>query len=209
VKTLTSCLGALVSYFVNWPLETDYLKPRLQFGKAWTETSFAIPLERCLHPVTGDPVTYAGRYDMLAERDGVLFLVDDKTASQLGARWRDQWELRSQFTGYVWSCRTYDIPVAGVITRGTSILKEKFGHEEAITYRSPWLVDRWLDTVHSIFERMVKAWHEGKWVYDLDSACTMYGKCPYMQLCGVEDPEPWIQSEYVVERWNPLAQREG
>ena len=40
---------------------------------------------------------------MIVELNNGLFIEDDKTASQLGSKWANQWEMRSQFSGYTWA----------------------------------------------------------------------------------------------------------
>ena len=100
-KNYERLIGALVEYFEQYPLSSDIIKPfRLANGKSAVEFTFAIPLPNVKHPETGDPILYGGRFDMLAERAGVLFVEDDKTASQLGSQWMRNWTLDAQFTGY-------------------------------------------------------------------------------------------------------------
>ena len=60
-----------------------------------------------------------------------------KRQRQLGDSWARQWELRGQFTGYCWAAREAGIDVNGVLVRGVSILKTKYGSAQAITNREP------------------------------------------------------------------------
>jgi len=102
VKNADNLLGAFGYYFNAFPLDSDPLKPwSLSNGTPAVEFSFALPVASgLLHPQTHDPLLYTGRFDMLASLDGIPFVVDDKTTSQLGFSWSKQWDLRGQLTGY-------------------------------------------------------------------------------------------------------------
>ena len=66
-KSLERTAGALEFYFESYPLGVDAAIP-LQFpdGRSGIEFSFAQPLP-IPHPITGDPILYTGRADMIAE----------------------------------------------------------------------------------------------------------------------------------------------
>jgi hypothetical protein len=204
-KTATRMAEALVSYFQQYPLETDYLKPFITpNGQPAIEFTFAGEIPGVQHPVTGNPLLYGGRFDMLAVKDGVLFVDDEKTTSQLGATWAGQWELSSQFTGYCWGAKQHGFPVAGAIIRGISILKNNFGHAQAITYRPQWQIDRWLEQLRRDALRMIESWKTDTWDYALGSACSMYGGCAFKLLCTSPNPADWIGTNYTHRIWDPM-----
>lgn len=204
-KSCDRIVGALVSYVDEYPLATDIIKPyQYSTGKHAVEFTFAVPLP-ILHPVTKDPLIYSGRFDMLAVRDNVLFVEDDKTTSQLGSSWSHQWDLNSQFTGYVWAARYYDLEVAGAIVRGQSILKSGYGHAQVILYRPQWQLDRWFAQLCRDVERMVAAWRSGIYDYALGAACAAYSGCEFKKLCTSAQPEQWLPIHYRQKYWNPLA----
>lgn len=145
---------------------------------------------------------------MVAEALGGIYVYDEKTASSLGASWGRQWDLRSQFTGYCWAAREYGIAATGVIVRGVSILKTKYDTQQAITYRTPWEVDRWLDQSCRDIERMIECWKSGYWDFNLDHACTEYGGCSLNTICKSKDPEAWLPMYFTQRVWDPLARKE-
>lgn len=206
-KTYDRLIYALCEYFCQYPLSTDIIKPfKLATGKSAVEFTFAIPIPDLIHPTTGEPILYAGRFDMLAVREGVLFVEDDKTASQLGSQWMRNWDLDAQFTGYCWAAREFQYPVAGAIIRGLSILKNGFGHAQAIIYRPDWQIERWLEsTIHQI-KMMIAYWQTGYYPPALDKhSCNSYGGCGFSQLCTSPNPESWIELNYEPRVWDPLA----
>jgi len=208
-KSLERMCGAFEFYLFNYPLGADGATPiTLASGRRGIEFSFAEPLE-VRHPVTGDPILYTGRSDMIAERFGAgVWIYDEKTTSSLGATWGRQWEMRSQFTGYSWAARKQGIKTAGTIVRGVSILKTKYDTLEVATYRSDYEIDRWEQQTNRDVLRMIRCWEEGYWDFSLDGACTDYGGCSFVSVCKSSNPEEWLPAKFVKSVWDPLARRE-
>lgn len=207
-KSLERMCGAFEFYFTHYPLGADNAEPiTFPNGQRGIEFSFAEPLE-INHPVTGNPILYTGRADMIAEFSGGIYAFDEKTTSSLGASWSRQWELRSQFTGYQWAARQIGVPVQGTIVRGVSILKTKYDTQQAITYRSDMEVDRWLSQVNRDLKRMVECWESGWWDYNLDHACGEYGGCSLQGVCKSSDPHAWLDTYFHQRVWDPLLRKE-
>jgi len=200
--------GALEFYFTRFPLETDKAIPiTLPNGKRGIELSFAEPID-FLHPVTGDPLIYCGRLDQAVDFEGMVLGEDDKTASSLGASWSNQWDLRSQFTSYVWGMGRMGIRLNGFLIRGVSILKTKYDTAQAITYRPDWQVDRWYTQLLRDVARMKECWEQGYWDYNLDHACTEYGGCSLKNVCLMKDPNTILQAQFEKRKWEPLTRTE-
>jgi PD-(D/E)XK nuclease superfamily len=211
-KSLDRLIEAFAYYFSAFPLPTDPVQPyRRKDGKPMVEFSFALPLDinRVRHPVTGEPIIYSGRADMIATYAGAVSVYDDKTTSQLGDSWAKQWNRRSQFTGYAWAAREYGIPVSQVVVRGIAILKTMVKHAEAITLRTPHHVAEWHEQACRDILRAIEAWKSGYWDVNLAEACSAYGGCLFMQPCMSSNPEPWLTGgNYSVRVWNPLTRKE-
>lgn len=207
-KSLERTAGALEFYFQNYPFGMDGTSPvTFPDGRRGIEFSFAEPLD-FKHPVTGNPVLYTGRADMVAEYAGGVYIFDEKTASQLGPSWSRQWELRSQFTGYVWAGKRVCPDVQGAVVRGVSILKTKYDTQQALTYRTPHEIDRWLEQVHRDLKRMQQCWEDGWWDFNLDHACGEYGGCSFMRVCKSESPDSWLPMYFERRVWDPLARKQ-
>ena len=207
-KSLDRVAGALEFYFSQYPLGADGMDPiTLASGRRGIEFSFAQPLP-FNHPVTGDPVLYTGRADAIVNFAGGIYLVDEKTTSSLGASWHRQWEMRAQFTGYSWACREAGFEPSGTIIRGVSILKTKFDTAQAITYRSPWEIDRWLEQTCRDLERLQGMWWDGWYDFALDHACAEYGGCSLLQICKAQEPDVWLEMYFQRRVWDPLLRKE-
>lgn len=207
-KSLERTAGAFEFYFDQYPLATDQAVPTvLPSGKRAIEFSFAEPID-LLHPETGDPLIYCGRMDMCVDYAGGVFGHDDKTSSALGASWSRQWDLRSQFTGYCWGAERAGRPLQGFLVRGVSILKTKYDTQQALTYRPPWMIERWYEQLLRDVKRMIQCWEAGYWDYNLDHACAEFGGCTFRQVCLSLDPQPWLESGFTRRVWNPLTREE-
>ena len=202
---------ALEFYLTNYPLGGDGLEPAIMPNeKLGIEFSFVeeLPVN---HPVTGKPILFAGRADMVANYAGGLYLVDEKTTKSLGPTWPAQWDMRGQFSGYVWACRKQNLKVEGVIVRGVSILKTKFDHLPALTIRSPHETDLWFNQFVRDIKRMLVMWEEGYFDYALGEACTTYGGCMFKDVCRAPEDhkDSILEASFTKRVWDPLTRKEN
>jgi len=208
-KTWERVFGAMCYYLSVWHPEQDVLKPTIMNGKPATEFSFAEPLheEFCRHPDTDEPLLYTGRFDSIMEMRSPLnlFAYDDKTTSQLGASWADSWTLQSQFMGYAWGAQRYNLNLQGTIIRGVSILKNSYGHSQAIVYHPKWVIERWYTSTVYAVQQMINDYKAGYWNAALNQACSNYGGCELKMLCEAPDPSVWIEPYFEKNLWNPLT----
>lgn len=233
-KTVDRVLGAYEFYHDIFKMPVDHIQPYMVGGKPAVEFNFVLPIPGTAHPRTGQPVLYAGRFDMLGTMRGqnTLFVVDEKTTSQLGPTWGNQWTIRAQFTGYVWGARQFGHPVAGAVVRGVSILKEKYGNAEVIVHRQDWQLEQWLENLRRDCDQMIAQWREMEskgmpehpvllddrghiiqadvpditpWTQSLDQACAAYGGCPFLRLCDSPQPESFIPIYYRPHSWDPTV----
>lgn len=203
-KGVDRVVQAMEYYFKEaFPPEKDHIQPMYAAdGKPMVEFTFAIPLP-ILHPDTDQPLIYAGRFDMVGLYNDQIFCVDDKTTSQLGPTWSNQWNLRGQFTGYTWACQQYGKPAVGAIVRGISFLKNSFGHAEALQQRPQWMIDQWYEQLIHDLTRWKNAYVTGWYDQNFSDACGAFGGCPFQRLCTSSDPETWVD-HYGTRDWDPL-----
>lgn len=206
-KSFLNCFYALDSYFQHYGWETDTVQPLIkEDGMPAVEFRFCEPLP-VLHPDTGEPLLYAGRFDMFGisrEYGGALYGVDEKTTTALGSTWSKQWDLRSQFIGYTWAARKNGYPILGVIARGIGMLKGSTTHLQAIVQIPNWKVDRWLEITCKKLEAIKLAWVQGDFQPVFSDACNAYGGCDYKQLCDSRNEESFYHM-YRKRVWDPTA----
>jgi hypothetical protein len=206
VKTFPVCCLALVSYFTEFAPATDPIQPWTKSdGSPAVEFSFALPIPEVPHPVTGDPLIFCGRFDMLGLFNSQLMVVDEKTCSQLGATFASQWDLRAQFLAYTYAARQYGYPVMGAIVRATCIKKSGLAHTTVTVQCPEWLVNQWYEQLVRDLKRMVENFREGFWDQNFADSCTSYSGCSFKRLCTSRDPERWLEAYYVPRVWDPSA----
>lgn len=207
-KSATRMAGAVEYYFSRYPLGVDRAIPIKIADKHAIEFGGVEVIDET-HPDTGEPLQYSWRLDQAVEYQGMRLAEDDKTTSQLGASWPRQWDLRSQFTAYLWgSNRSLGLGLSGFLVRGVSILKTKYDTLEAITYRPQWMIDRWYEQLLLDVRRMKRCWSEGYFDYNLDHACTEYGGCMFREVCLTRDPDVILPQLYSRRRWDPIRRIE-
>ena len=203
-------LGGLDFYLHEaFPLESDNIVPfqNPSTRKPMVECSFGVPIDEVSHPISGDPILYAGRFAMLGVNkvDQVLFIESDKMTSRLDASWSSRWALSGQITGYVWGAQHFGLPIAGAVIRGISFLENGYDKAESIQMRPQWMIDRWYGQVIKDLEEMKRSWEFDSWSYNLDESCAAYGGCPFLRLCDVRDPEPLESIYFENSVWSPFA----
>lgn len=106
-KTRASVREGIHYYFSIWPMTSDPVQPmRLNDGRLGVEWRFKVPIPDLIHPDHGGPIYYVGRSDVLGTlRPYGGMIQDDKTATQLGEKWANQFTLDSQGIGYHWAAQ--------------------------------------------------------------------------------------------------------
>lgn len=204
-KTPERIAGALVEYFRERHPRQDHIQPLMNSQQQpYVEFSFAIPME-VDHPTSGDPLLYAGRFDMVGVFRDNIWVVDEKTASRLGPTWVNSFGLRGQLIGYCYGAQQFGLSVNGFIVRGLSFLKDYYGHAESMEVVPEYLLERWWKQVNIDAKRMIEAWQKGEYSFNFGDSCIgPYSPCPFKVLCDKEDGDQWAQNYFEISRWNPL-----
>lgn len=202
-KSCDRLLAAFLSYWEEFHPRASVGKMYYFDGQPASELGTTIELD-VNHPETGEPLLYSVRFDYVEERNGAIWLGDDKTTSSLGASWARQWDLRAQFMGYTYAARNkLGIPAKGVIARGTGILKTDIKHMEVPVSFTPELLDRWWEQINKDFSRMVDDWETGDFDYDFADGCAAYGGCKFIESCRSKFQGRALDM-MPIRVWNPL-----
>jgi len=225
-KTYLSVFHALVDYFREYPPDEDPLQPyMLESGKPALEFTFAIPLP-INHPVTGDPLLYSGRFDMLSEfAPNMLCVLDEKTTKSFVHYWAKQWQMRGQFLGYVWAAQQHGYPCNHYAVRGIAIQKTQIQHLELPpTPVTTIQINDWYDNMLFKALRMVNCWGNmteaglesqvdenhyaqdnphAHWDKSYVEACTQYGLCSFFDMCTSDEPAA-LYNTFERRHWDPL-----
>ena len=201
-KTCERMIGSFLDYWQQYHPKLAVGKMHFHEGVPSAEMGGKFPLD-VLHPVTGKPLMYSIRFDYIENRGGQIWLGDDKTTSSLGTSWAKQWDIRSQFLGYVYGARLlFDIPCIGVIARGTGILKHSVSHMEVPISVPEFMAAKWWKWVNLNAQKMVDAWKNAEWEYDFADGCAAYGGCKFANSCNAKFEHKHLAS-MPIRVWNP------
>lgn len=203
-KSFENVSAALFSYFNQYDPSSDYIQPYIKSnGEPAVEFTFSIPLP-ILHPDTNEPIIYAGRCDMIGVFNrGPTCIVDEKTSYSFSPDWAKQFNMRGQFLGYLWAAQSFGIPASMCVVRGVAIQQRSIKHLEAILTFPQWQIDRWQQEMLRKVQYLKDCWVNKDFPLNYGDACSSYGGCPMMDLCGSENPHIWYDS-YEVRKWSPL-----
>ncbi len=210
-KTFSRVWDAVIEYAVQFEYSADHVQPVTDAtGRPSVEFSFAVPIPEVLHPDTGEPIIYAGRFDMLAEYRTRQWVYDDKTTGAMGPTWPNQWRLRSQLTGYVWGAQQFGYNVHGAIVRGMCIQKTQFKTKELYLLRTKTVVDAWYSRLIWDLERLKYFYENNIWPQQGQESggCSDYGGCAYLDICESANPQRARDTLLEPYRWNPVTRED-
>jgi len=208
-KTLGNLLNAVCSYFRQWPLDEDTLVP-VNDGIEY-EFTIELPVN---HPVTGKPLVYCGRMDMLArdEDTGAIVVVDEKTAGRFTDSWFSKWDMDTQLTGYLYFATTvFAAPgdTASGLIRGIGVSASGIDHVRVSVFRTPFQLAQWWRVLNAEVCNMVEAFELSSYLHRMGDSCYSYARpCEYTRLCTTPNPEAFYE-QYEVNFWNPLQRDIG
>lgn len=187
-KPIDRIADALQAYIDEYPFIVDRIQPAMIEERHGIEFSFALPLP-LNHPVTGDPLLYEGRCDMIGDYEGTLVVTDEKTTGQLGQSWSSNFRLRGQFIGYTWAARASGIPVLGVLVRGIAIRSSGFDFAQSVHLYPDHLIDEWYNDMLYTVEQMIVDYKNDRFPKDYGQSCTSYGGCAFVDRCASRFPD--------------------
>jgi hypothetical protein len=158
-----------------------------------------------------------GRIDKIIEWDGVLWVVDHKTTSGLGASYFKMAEPNAQFMGYTFAARKLGFPVVGTVIDAMLVAKGLLDSKSRAkltplarydAHVSDELMVEWLQWAVGTQNMIAYDEKNEFWIPNYES-CTYYGECPYRSLCK-EIPalrEKIIGMDYKEEVWSPVQEK--
>ena len=228
-RTKAKALELLVEYFKLYPQET--------FQILQVEVPFTFELDRfILHckncdwtnpphigtsglPRSGcqscgqelEPIEYGGIFDVLTQFGGgsqsILYILEHKTTSMLGATYFLQWEIHNQVIGYCWGAQQVSGKLIGganlnslCLTRGGNI---KF--ERRLIGVSQSLIDEWRTDVAATCNEIDLARRTGHWRKSTEQCVGKYGPCQFHSVHTLVHPDERrrrLEADYVKQEWN-------
>lgn len=218
-RTLDRALSAYESYLARWGTHDEEIK-------GWGKT-VGYPDSPVVENATelwwqGAPHPYSGKIDRVFEYQGLFYVEDHKTSSQLGSNFFQQFDPSNQMMGYaVLAQLLTGLPIAGVRINAHGVLKTQNKFErKIITYSQPRLREwqenygRWIgkldesyrllqpDLGPAIDDAVLEAFP-----HNFNACAAKYGQCVYADVCAqVPHVRPRIlESEFEELPWDPMA----
>lgn len=159
-----------------------------------------------------EPIEYGGIFDGLIDFNGVLYVLEHKTTSQLGDYYFDQFKPNNQVSGYVWAAsKLTGRKVGGALINAIGVYKSsatKF--QRQITSRSDDSIAEWMRNVRAVCEEIQGHRRTGYWP-QRTVACTLYGKCEFHQvhvLTSEAERKMLLEQDYIKQEWD-FERRDG
>lgn len=207
-KNRATLIRTIVWYldkFEHDPLETIILDN----GKPAVELSFSF-WSGFTFPSTGEPLTLCGHMDRLATLNGEPYILDPKTTEHtISPSWFAKFTPHNQFSLYSLAGQVaYKVPVKGLIVDGIQVAVGFSRFERALVPRSESQLTEWHRDAMRVARHMEQNALDGYWEMD-DSACDMYGGCPFRGICArpPASREQWLRAEFKQRIWDPLKRR--
>lgn len=172
--------------------------------------------EGALHP-------YTVKIDRIFEHQGLIYVEDTKTSSQLGPQFFKQFSPSSQMMGYAWVAGLLTgLPIAGVRVDAHGILKTQNKFErQTIPYNPDLLYEAMNGNYNALVKRIdysCSLLSEDGSLDETDpllleafphrfNACAgKYGQCKFADVCTMAPRlrQQVLDQDFIVEPWNPL-----
>ena len=142
--------------------------------------------------------------------NGGLYNVERKhTTSMLSDNFFQRYFFSSQIGGYVYAGKVvFETPVVGAIVDATQVAVNFSRFGRAVVQRINSHLEEWLYDVRYWIQRVEECAENNYWPTNTES-CSKYLGCQFRKVCSKgPDVRPLIlQTEFVQNRWNPLAVR--
>lgn len=223
-RTLERALKAYVGYLARWG---DHQSDSAGNGKTVgfpdtpvVELATELWWEGALHP-------YAGKIDRVFELQGLYYVEDHKTTSQLGANYFYQFDPSNQMMGYaVLAQELTGLPIAGVRINAHGVLKtqDKF-ERKIVTYSQPRLAEwkrnynHWINRLESsliqigvgdttgIIDENPEETLLSAFPHQFNACAAKYGMCQYAEVCTSPPHlrKKIIEFDFEEVVWDPMA----
>lgn len=208
LKTRQTLIQSIVWYLDTLGRDDSFETVVLANGKPAIELSFQFDLG--LRTKDGETISLCGHIDRIARLNDVPYILDIKTASaNPDARWAKQFTPGNQFSIYTLAGRTaFGVQVRDLIVDGVQVGVgfSRFGRH--LVPRDDETLAEWLEDAQVHIGHMEEAAAAQHWPMN-DKMCSMYGGCPYQELCSRKPSarEKWLGAEFETRTWDPLRVR--
>lgn len=231
-RTMNWAMELTREYNKRYNIEEFSLLMDKATGLPMVELPFAIKL----YDHGNIPVYFTGKVDLPVSIDNQIWVLDHKTASQIGNQFWDEYRMSSQPRGYAWAFQEltgqkvhgYIINVIRSKDKPQYVIKGKnFTREGKTTTPDQWWKDtfqrerfaikhdqnemaEWKNNTIEQVEQFF--WHYSRGYFPMKTKwCSSYGKCPYYDVCSLAANDRGVMlasGMYQDNTWSPLNKQE-
>jgi|SRR5215467_817268 len=160
---------------------------------------------------TGEEFVLCGRLDRIGELNGARYVTDVKsTGHTLSEYWFAKFTPDNQFTIYTIAARSvFGVDTTGILVDACQVVQSFSEFQRGVVSRSDEQLNRWHHDLAFFLEQLEKCAYDDDWPQN-DSACGMYGGCPFRQVCSATSAnsrELILRREYKRRVWDPTFER--
>ena len=181
----------------------------LQGGKPAVELPFE--MDSGYTAFTGEQFILCGKLDRIVTYKSNYFVADIKTTQNtIGDYFFKKFNPDNQMSMYsLAGLLAFNIPVEGVIIDGCQVATDFSRFERAFIERSDFQLHEWQQNLGYWLINLNQCAERNVWPMN-DSACTMYGGCPFRAVCAQANPTAAmrvLEGSYRSRTWDPLRNR--
>lgn len=167
---------------------------------------------------------YTGKIDRIIEINGLYYVEDHKTTSQLGAQYFQQYDPNNQMMGYAWLAQKLTgLRIAGVRINALGVLKTQTKLAREIVSYSKERLEEWGRNYNSWVARLEDSYRimaEGgsttftpsdevlleAWPHNFMACSAKYGMCQYASVCSFQPARRGyvLETEFSDREWDPM-----
>ncbi len=190
-RNLVNGVNILSGYFKAYPKEPFQI------------LSNEFPFKVFLGQIEGVSYYLTGKVDLTVRWNGMTYIMDHKTTSMLGGSFFKQFHPSLQLDGYAYAVKDIFGECDGVLINAILVAKTKQTFERDIFSKTEEDLELYVENALQIMWEIEQAKKADRYVINTD-ACTLYGECPYLELCQAKGDEMVINKRYKVEVWDPF-----
>lgn len=180
-------------------------------GNPLVEAPVEISWPGALHP-------YVGRIDRIYELNGLFYVEDHKTTTQMGKTYFHQFDPSAQLMGYAWlATKLTGLKISGVRINATAILKTETKLARKVFSYSDERLQEWADNYNRLIERLEERYRKDPEAKMLDNqdvwprtwrCAERWGRmCKYADVCTTSYSRRMqvLTTEFAVKPWDPMT----
>jgi hypothetical protein len=160
---------------------------------------------------TGEEFILCGRLDRIGELNGARYVTDVKTTQHtIGEYWFAKFTPDNQFTIYTIAARNaFGVDTEGILVDACQVVQSFSVFARGIVQRTDSMLDEWHRNLGFWLEQLEDCAFHDNWPMN-DSACGMYGGCPFRQVCAAPSTNAanlLLKTQYKRRVWDPTFER--